>query len=43
MDPYKTNLVLKDEFEEILIEICEEISSKELDYIYSMHEVRGDK
>ena len=43
VDPHKTSLVLKDEFEEILMEICDEISNEELEYIYKMHEVRGDK
>jgi len=36
-DPYFTNYLLKEEFEEILIEICPELNRDEMDYIYGKH------
>lgn len=38
IDPYNTNYVLRDEFEEILKELCPELNKEEMDFIYSKYE-----
>lgn len=37
VDPHFTNFLLKEEFEEILTEICPELNEQEMQYIYSKH------
>jgi hypothetical protein len=38
IDPYYTNFLLRDEFEEILKELCPELNTQEMEYICSKHE-----
>ena len=37
IDPYFTKFLLRDEFEEILTEICPELNEEEMNYIYIKH------
>lgn len=43
MDPHNTKFLLKDEFEEILWEICPELNDEEMDYIYQKHGSKNNK
>jgi Ca2+-binding EF-hand superfamily protein len=38
IDPHQTGYVLRDEFEEILRELCPELNEQEMEYICSKHE-----
>lgn len=42
IDPYGTNYLLRDEFEEILRELCPELNNREMDFIYSKYANNGD-
>ena len=42
IDPYYTNFVLRDEFEETLRELCPELNRQEMEYICSKHECPSD-
>jgi Ca2+-binding EF-hand superfamily protein len=42
IDPYKTDLLLRDEFEEILRELCPELNKQEMDYICSKYDTNSD-
>jgi hypothetical protein len=42
IDPYQTNILLKEEFAEVLTELCPELNKKELDYICSKYEYPKD-
>ena len=38
MDPHKTNLLLSEEFREILLEICHELNPEEIEYIMAKYQ-----
>ena len=42
IDPYKTDLLLRDEFEEILKELCPELNKQEMDFICSKYDTSKD-
>lgn len=42
IDPYMTNLLLRDEFEEILRELCPELNNQEMEFICSKYENKPD-
>ena len=42
IDPYHTNYCLRDEFEEILRELCPELNDEEMEYIVAKNENPND-
>ena len=42
IDPYFTNYLLREEFEEILKELCPELNKQEMEYICAKHENKTD-
>jgi hypothetical protein len=42
IDPYHTNYCLREEFEEILRELCPELNDEEMEYICAKHENPND-
>ena len=41
LDPYRTDLLLREEFEETLLELCPELNKQEMDFICSKYESDG--
>lgn len=41
LDPYRTDLLLREEFEETLLELCPELNKQEMEFICSKYDSDG--